>query len=75
MPGAVSSARAYPGHYELARDGATIKSVALHCDVLRNQGCYVERIPFADTVIAIVKFACQEKSSCELIENGFRYME
>lgn len=75
MPGAVSSDRSRPNHYDLFRAGATSKDVTRCCDALKNQGCYVERVTFSDGVITIVKFACKERPSIESIKDGFVYFE
>ena len=75
MPGAVSSDRSRPNHYELFKAGATSKDVTRCCDALKSQDCYVERVTFADGVMTIVKFACKEKPSSESIRDGFEYLE
>ena len=75
MPGAVSSDKSRPNHYELIKAGATSKDVTRCCEVLKSQGCYVERVTFADEVMTIIKFACKERPSSESIEYGFAYLE
>lgn len=44
------------------------------CDGLKNQGCLIERVTFADGAIALVQFMRKERLPLECVESGFSYV-
>ncbi|RRF98233.1 MAG: hypothetical protein DUD39_10740 [Coriobacteriaceae bacterium] len=61
-------------HFELAKRNAMAEDVSRCCDGLKNQGCLIERVTFADGAIALVQFMCKERLPLECVESGFSYV-
>jgi hypothetical protein len=61
-------------HFELAKRNAIAEDVSRCCDGLKNQGCLIERVTFADGAIALVQFMRKERLPLECVESGFSYV-
>lgn len=61
-------------HFELAKRNVTAEDVSRCCDGLKNQGCLIERVTFADGAIALVQFMHEERLPLECVEGGFGYV-
>lgn len=72
--GMSASKAALPNHYELVIEHADIEEVNHYCDALKSQDCFIEQVTFADRLIAIVKFSCEEKPSWEPIGSEYSYV-